>query len=225
MSRVLQERAAIAETDWLKRSLVTVYGQTRGGVLCSLAVLDQMRLLAVGFHELLRWAVRHEIATILLDFPRIVEDGEYLVSHLEPVLAAHVNRAAALSVHAQTAKAGAIRVREQRVPRPVPTGTSYSDEALDREALVMLIRKLERETAVAPSSAATALSELEQRLALSEDALRSAQREHQLTLEELRETVARLEVSESLRVGRKLIAPLAFAMGLGARHRRRQPVS
>jgi hypothetical protein len=110
-SRVLQARAALAETPWVNRGFSA---SGPGGVVYSLSVADQERILAVGFHELLHWAVSNDIPTVLLDFPRIVEDAEYLVSSLWPFLDGHVERDAALAAFQRTADPAAVRVRSQR---------------------------------------------------------------------------------------------------------------
>ena len=168
-SRVLQERAAIAETAWIDRDGLGVYAQTAGGVVYSLSVTDQSRILAVGFHRLLHWAVRNDITTVLLDFPRIVEDPEYLVSRLAPVLAGRVDQARALAAHAQVADQAAARVGTEVAP-PQGGGAGPSGEELDRAAIVIRTHELECEVDVARHQ----LAEMEHRLGAMEQELATA---------------------------------------------------
>lgn len=145
-SRVLQERAAMAETAWVDRDDVRVFGHVPGGIAYSLSIVDQERILAVGFHELLDWALSHEIPLVLLAFPRIVEDAEYLVSSLWPFLEGRIDRAGALAAFARLADAQAVRVRSQPSAPEAPAG-SQADAELDRKALAIRIGELRSEVA------------------------------------------------------------------------------
>jgi len=86
------------------------WGTTPGGIVYSLNPLDQARLLAVGFHELVHALVKKEVPIVLLDFPRFVEDAEYLCAKLQPVLGDKVSRARALEAHQRLAEPGKVRV-------------------------------------------------------------------------------------------------------------------
>lgn len=116
-SRLLQERLRIADSA-PERADVQVVGQTPGGVLYSLDVVDQARVLAVGFHKVLYWAVAHDIQVLLPAFPRMVEDCDYLIDSLWPWLGAHVSRPRAHEAFADIAAASNVRVR---VPSRQPT--------------------------------------------------------------------------------------------------------
>lgn len=80
MSRVARERAALPGWD------ASVHGFTPGGVIYSLDAADQERLLAVGFHHLLAWAVANDLPTVLLSYPRLVRDADYATDRLRPWL-------------------------------------------------------------------------------------------------------------------------------------------
>lgn len=138
-SRVLQERVALAETPWVDRA---VTGGATGGVIYSLSIADQARILAVGFHELLHWAVSNGIPTVLLDFPRIVEDREYLVSSLWPFLDGRLERDAALAAFDRLADSDAVRVRSQG--GEIASG-SDGEAGLDRAALAIRIGEVRAE--------------------------------------------------------------------------------
>jgi hypothetical protein len=138
-SRVLQERVTLAETPWFDRD---VTGGATGGVIYSLSVADQARILAVGFHELLHWAVSNDIPTVLLDFPRIVEDREYLVSALWPFLDGRVDRDAALAAFDRLADSSAVRVRSQAGE---VAASDDGDAGLDRAALAIRLGEVRAE--------------------------------------------------------------------------------
>lgn len=86
------------------------YGHTPGGVVYSVSPVDQARLLAVGFHQLLEHLVRAEIPVVFLSFPRLVEDAEYLYRTLAPVLPLTVDIETALAAHAGLADPAKVRV-------------------------------------------------------------------------------------------------------------------
>ena len=58
-------------------------GANAGGIIYSLDAIDQERLLAVKFARLVQALVKRDITLIFLDFPRIVEDAEYLFRKVE----------------------------------------------------------------------------------------------------------------------------------------------
>jgi hypothetical protein len=76
----------------------------------SLNPIDQARLLAVGFHELLHKLVQKDVPVVMLDFPRFIEDPQYLCAKLLPVLGGRVSRAHALDVHRRLADPAKVRV-------------------------------------------------------------------------------------------------------------------
>jgi hypothetical protein len=98
--RNLREVAAsrvIAELQWVNSSpdlaaAVARSGATwehrgshAGGVTYSLEPLDQERILAAGFARLIETLVKHDVPTILLDFPRFANDPAYLAERLQPL--------------------------------------------------------------------------------------------------------------------------------------------
>jgi predicted O-methyltransferase YrrM len=139
-SRVLQERLALTETPLRAEEDVDVLASTPGGVLYSLNEVDQERLLAVGFHRLLRWAVANDLPLFLLEFPRIVEDCDHLVDTLAPWLEAHCDLDRARTAFAEVASLEAVRVR------PTTAGSGRRvEQDIDRLALVERIDELTRE--------------------------------------------------------------------------------
>lgn len=122
------------------------WGTTAGGVTYSLNPIDQARLLALGFHELLHALVRHDIPVVLLDFPRFIDDPDYLCEALRPVLGDKLDSETALRAHARVAVPSKVRIgrelssdpfEETRPTSGVSTpGIAFPSHAtLDRVAL------------------------------------------------------------------------------------------
>lgn len=87
---------------------------TPGGIIYSLDAIDQERLLAVKFARLVQALVKRDIRLIFLDFPRIVEDAEYLFHKLKDFLPATVDLAAAVETHTRIANKEGVRVSRER---------------------------------------------------------------------------------------------------------------
>jgi len=131
------------------------WGVTPGGIVYSLNPMDQARILALGFHEIIRALVRKNVPLIFLDFPLLIEDGAYLWSKLEPVLSQYCSREFALAVHAKLADPDKVRAGKEINDRPSAPlsrtangqgeslGISYpSHDALDRNALIRELMRL-----------------------------------------------------------------------------------
>lgn len=86
------------------------WGTTPGGIVYSLNPIDEARLLALGFHELMHTLVKHDVPLVMLDFPRLVEDPDYLYEKLHPVIGDKVDRERALLAHRETAVPSKVRV-------------------------------------------------------------------------------------------------------------------
>jgi hypothetical protein len=194
-SRVHQERLALL-SDVHHRVLpgAQVAGRTPGGVLYSLDVVDQARLLAVGFHNLLRWAVRNELRLVLLDFPRLTTDCQYLLENLWPWLRDHCTREVARSAFASVARPDAVRVEE---PTAAPAAGAVLAPGepdrfvLERKALLERLEELETAEGKAVSAAAQAKQEAEA-AAAANDGLKSE-------LSYLRQQLAAVKASRSWR--------------------------
>jgi hypothetical protein len=110
-SRVVQElQTAHRRHPWmssLNRSFEQ-WGTTPGGVVYSLDPVDQARLLAVSFHRLVQRLVRADIPVVLLDFPRLAQDADYLFGKLRRFVPA--TRKQAREAHAGIADPEKIRV-------------------------------------------------------------------------------------------------------------------
>lgn len=145
-SRVHQERLGRIDVDARSAGpTIQVAGSAPGGVLYSLDVVDQARILAVGFHKLLVWAVRNELPVFLLSFPRMIEDGEYLIDRLQPWLGEHCHLDAARAAFEKTADRAAVRIGRDAPPpgQGLLLGRGEPDLAkLEREAMVERLREL-----------------------------------------------------------------------------------
>ncbi|MDP9931078.1 hypothetical protein [Variovorax paradoxus] len=122
------------------------WGTTAGGIVYSLNPIDQARLLALGFHELLHALVKRSIPVVLLDFPRLVDDPNYLYESLHSVLGSKVERASALRAHERIAVPSRVRIGKELTSDDAvkclpesgakPPGIAFPSHAvLDRTAL------------------------------------------------------------------------------------------
>ncbi len=148
------------------------WGTTPGGVVYSLSPIDQARLLAMGFHELVHALVRRDVPLVLLDFPRCVEDADYLYDKLRPVLEGRVERARALEAFRESVAPGKVRIARElaiddtgpRQPREADArapGLEFpSHAALDRVALRRELDRLRGRVAQLEGQLASATSKL-----------------------------------------------------------------
>lgn len=103
-----------------------------GGIVVSLSVDDQERMLAVGLARLIAWALEREVPLHLLHYPRLIEDAEYAIDTLWPWLQRFCDRDTARRAFEQT-----------RRPSPPDPVSSAGDAELLR--LREEVRALERE--------------------------------------------------------------------------------
>ena len=132
-SRVVLERRAIHQHNpWmaerLNRPWETYGGHTAGGLVYSLNPLDQARLLAVQFHQLVLKVAEAGIPLIFPVFPRIATDWRYLHQCLQPILPAEITEDAARVIHARVADAAKVRVTSEIV-KDAPGNVIYRRDA------------------------------------------------------------------------------------------------
>jgi hypothetical protein len=175
-SRILQERITMAESFWSDLQPSDVHGMVPGGAVYSLDPVDQARILAVGFHRLILWATTRRIPLFLLEFPRIVGDGEYLIDTLWPWLGEHCERDRAVEAFVSVADPGLVRVDGGQVR--MPEDHALEAGQLDRAAMSVLLKERQvtldatrRELAVAEQR----LVDAERRLAEVRDELGASQ--------------------------------------------------
>jgi hypothetical protein len=112
-SRMVVERDAMHRAvPWLADNSVAwdTWSWSPGGAVFSLDPVDQARLLAVGFHQLVERLVRADVPMIFLSFPRMALDADYLFHALGPVMPRGTTQRAALAAHARVAVAAKIRI-------------------------------------------------------------------------------------------------------------------
>jgi hypothetical protein len=126
------------------------WGKTPGGVVYSLNPIDQARIRAVGFHQVILAFVKKCVPIIFLDFPRMIDDGDYLYEQLKPFLGPGVDRDAAMAVYRSLAAPDLVRVGAE-----INRETSYTEsaekalefpslESLERSALLRELKALKR---------------------------------------------------------------------------------
>jgi hypothetical protein len=148
-SRTIVELQALhEEADWMASTWTTWehWGTTPGGALISLNPIDQARLLAVGFHRLLERLTQADVPVVLLAFPRLASDADYLFGKLAPVLPINVSIERAREAHATTFSAAMVRVEgelsDEVQPLPVHEFQGPDLRALDNAALKRSLTQL-----------------------------------------------------------------------------------
>lgn len=146
---IVQLQAIHSQAPWMAQMDHTWddWCDTAGGTVFSLDPIDQSRLLAVGFHRLVNRLVQAEVPLIFVAFPRLVQDTDYLVEKLRPILPAALSFDEARRWHRQIADATLVRVgrelRRNTPPEAIRPGLAMpSLEDLDNAALRREIARL-----------------------------------------------------------------------------------
>lgn len=171
-SRVLNERRALQRAQpWMAAhgQCWDVWGGVPGGVVYSLDPLDQARLLAVAFHNIVHHALARDIPLVLLAFPRFAEDGEYLFSRLAPVLGDRVTREQALEAHRRLADPSKLRTERELAS----LRTAGTDAARPGFPAAAELARLAAQRDRAGTEAGTRMADAERRAAEAEARLRS----------------------------------------------------
>jgi hypothetical protein len=168
-SRVVQElQAGHRKFRWmsdLSRSFEQ-WGTTPGGVVYSLDPVDQARLLAVSFHHLVQRLLQADVPFVLLDFPRLAQDPDYLFGKLSGCLPANADLAKARAVHAAIADPEKIRVGRELAAMEGAEAAEFGRETLERLDAVALRREVRRLADALSEATQTAASQQEEVAAL-----------------------------------------------------------
>jgi hypothetical protein len=214
-SRVVLEMRAIHEkAPWMaeRERSWDQWGGAAGGGVFSLHPLDQARVLAVGFHHLLERVVRADVPLVLLDFPRLVLDADYLFERIAPVvsLPPGMDLAQARNVHRRVADASKVRIdSELGAPGagPQAPGLEALDQVAIRRELVRVRGEVQsRDAGLAGAAAERARMQAElDRLAAENEALC-----REITDIRARETVLRHEANaqQQMPLWRRMIGRL-----------------
>jgi hypothetical protein len=146
-SRVIIERQAIhskAEFTELEfNENWESWGHTPGGMVFSLNPIDQGRLLAVWFYQLIERLTKANIPIVLLTFPQLAEDPDYLFNKVRDLLPKAATVEEGRKLHHTIADATKIRVGQElgatqgrRGESAIPSGIAYPNRAdLDQIAI------------------------------------------------------------------------------------------
>jgi hypothetical protein len=180
-SRTVREMQAIHQAAPWMAETATVWdhwGMTPGGTVFSLNPIDQARLLALSFHQLIERLVRNDIPIVLLAFPRFATDPDYLYHKLASFLPAKIDIARAREAHAATFEAAKVRVErelgghEESGACAYPTFQTLDNTALRREMVHLRkeLRDAQVQGAAVMEEMAVLRDEVEEGRALAADA-------------------------------------------------------
>ncbi len=125
------------------------FAHTPGGVVFSLNPLDQARLLALGFHNLVYSLTLAEIPIYLIAFPRIIDDFEYLFRHLRPIIPPDVREDRAREVFRQIADRSKVRTSSELLSekKQIAVVAKYpSNDSIELAALRREVKRLRLES-------------------------------------------------------------------------------
>ena len=223
--RVILELRNIFETaKWMLTfdELWDEWAQTPGGIIYSLDAIDQERLLAVKFTRLVQALVKRDVRLIFLDFPRIVEDAEYLYYKLKDFIPASVDLRTAAETHTRVANKEGARVSKERAAvhdfqapaaksapmegRASPPLDERREFARSELELIALRREIARQkamlgdvsnSALAISQAQSRLGELTELLRVSQEQVSEANKRLQEAQSQVAELKAQLQDGQS----------------------------
>jgi hypothetical protein len=182
-----------------------LWGAAPGGVVYSLSVADQERILATQQAKVTEWALRHDIPLILLHFPRLVNDGDYLIDALWPWLRHFCDRDAARAAFDAIADPSDVTVS---IHRPDDGDVAAQLEA-EVHALRAVNRRLSESVNASAAEAARALGEAEAVRAEMET-IRDQMGAIRDQMETIRGRLRAIRSSTSYRLARIVLAPIAL---------------
>lgn len=157
-SRTIRQLQAVHQArPWLTQTTTwEQWGMTPGGMIFSLNPIDEARLLAVGFHQLVERLVHADIPLVFLAFSRVVADAEYLHQKLAPLLA-DVTAEQARVAHRVTFTAEKIRVGPELAGAAAASGEIQGPtfQTLDNAALKREVARLRARLAEATARCET----------------------------------------------------------------------
>jgi hypothetical protein len=115
MSRSVQQRFSTMEWGDLDRWAWDTYGTVAGGALFDTSVSGIQEVLREGLWRLLEVASKRGIPIVILNFPRIVSDFDYLWSQLAPFVGERTSEAEARAAWQAIAKVDKVRIADAPV--------------------------------------------------------------------------------------------------------------
>jgi hypothetical protein len=190
-SRVVQERSYRYVKGTLDR-FRTMFGDTPAGVLNPIDVAEQEKHLAVSQSRLFSWCLGNDLPAFMLQYPRLITDGEYLVSALWPWLQNFTTRDNALSVFKELSMPN-LRI-DDLVSSP------HQDE--EKQNLRIEVEALSRALHILREQSRHTIDELQQRISEHKRQLQDLS-DHQLRSTEENELLSRQLVIVSEQTERK----------------------
>lgn len=142
---ILEMKSIFKNIPWMQEMDDTweSFAYTPGGVIFSLDPLDQARLLATDFHHLIHKLVKADIPIVFLEFPKFIDDGNYLFHKIKHLLPAHAQTIDFKKIHNELSDLSKVRVgKEIDAEENTPSVTKIANIALKRE-LKQTRKKLE----------------------------------------------------------------------------------
>ena len=115
LSRSVQERFSVMSSGDLDTWAWDTYGTVAGGAVFDSSVSGIQEVLREGLWRLLEVASKRGIPIVILNFPRIVSDFDYLWSQLAPFVGERTTEVEALAAWQAIAKVDKVRIADKPV--------------------------------------------------------------------------------------------------------------
>lgn len=119
-------------------------GYIAGGGVFSLNVIDQSRILAVAFHQLVEILVHNNIPMRFISYPRFSEDAFYAYDMLQVHISKYLDFQSFESVHTNLKAEGSARVEEELIGLRISDSAANPDNISDKLSLIAALREVDR---------------------------------------------------------------------------------
>lgn len=150
MSRIVVERQASVRrhgSGVSSQKTPETFWYTPGGAIFSASVVDQMRVLAVDFHNCMHALAERDIPIVLLCFPRFANDADYLVNKTLTFLPSSIDRDTAIRAHSHCFDLSKVRIGNERASSERSVVNHVEQSTAERDATEGELTALRRELA------------------------------------------------------------------------------
>ncbi|UYW24995.1 hypothetical protein OKC48_17170 [Methylorubrum extorquens] len=113
-------------------------GYVPGGCVFSINAIDQARILAASFYELIHKLLERQVPTKMIAFPLFANDWEYAYANLGMYLPTHISRDSFEEAHSKLNSEGGVRVEVELTAQGATLHSESTDHAPNSEKLSLI---------------------------------------------------------------------------------------